>query len=168
MTKSFNMKKILLNLLCIITLMLPAFTTTAQCPPPPPGEGQAPTQAQREQWMMEMRQKKHDFLIKELDLAPSQQEPFFKAYDAMEDKIMALGEQTRRTEKEVKQMEDPTDADYDRAIEELYELKGREYLAEKAGREEFSKILTKRQMFRLKGAERKFFRTLMRHHHKPR
>lgn len=160
------MKRFFINLTCIIALMFSAIGANAQYPPPP-GKGQMPDQASRENWMKEMRQKKHDFLIKELDLAPSQQESFFRIYDAMEDKIINLGEQTRNTEMEVRKMSDPTDADYDRAIEELYELKGREYLAEKAACEELSKILTKRQMFKLKGAERKFFRTLMKHHQHP-
>lgn len=156
------MKRLVINLILALTFLTPMVGINAQCPPPPEKETRG-NHAAREQWMKEMRQKKHDFLIRELDLAPSQQEPFFKAYDALEDKIIALGEQARNTEREVKKMENPTDADYDRAIEELYELKGREYLAEKAAQEQFSKILTKRQMFKLKGAERKFFRTLMKH-----
>ena len=41
--------------------------------------------AKREQWFKEIRTKKHEFLIRELELTPEQQEPFFAIYDKMDD-----------------------------------------------------------------------------------
>ncbi|MDE5608338.1 MAG: hypothetical protein K2I64_05340 [Muribaculaceae bacterium] len=152
-------KRISLLLVFISALAAQSLMAQPQCPPGAPRDP-----AKREQWFKEMRNNKHEFLIRELDLAPAQQAEFFAVYDRMEDSLMKLGEATRKAEMSVKETPDPTDKDYDDATNELFELKGREYRIEKDAQAEFSKILTKRQLFRLKGAERKFVRALMKHH----
>ncbi len=150
-----------LSLLFALLLALTVQSVSAQ-PPCPPGGGHDP--AKREQWFKEMRNNKHEFLIRELDLAPSQQAEFFAVYDRMEDALMTIGEAARKAEMAVANNPDPTDKEYDEAINQLFELKGSEYKIEKEAQAEFSKILTKRQLFKLKGAERKFVRALMKHH----
>lgn len=152
------MKRFLTALSLILILAAPAISAHGHCQP----DDHDP--AKRQQWFEDMRRNKHEFLIRELDLTQAQQEPFFQVYDAMEDELIRIGEETRKAEKEVRDNENPTDADYDRAINELFELKGREYLVEKGAKEKLAKILTKRQLFKLKGAERKFFRALMKNH----
>lgn len=154
------MKRLTLIFAILVAFSVQTIVAQPQCPPP----GGPHDPEKREQWFKEMRQKKHEFLIKELDLAPSQQEQFFAVYDRMETELMKLGEATRQTEMEVAKKSDPTEADYDRATNELFELKGREYQIEKEAKEKLSKILTKRQLFKLKGAERKFVRALMKNH----
>lgn len=154
------MKRLSLLFALLISLAVQSLSAQPQCQP----TGAPHDPAKRDNWFKEMRNNKHEFLIRELDLAPSQQADFFAIYDRMEDEIVSIGDATRKAEMAVANNPNPTDADYDKATDELFELKGREYLIEKEARAQFAKILTKRQLFKLKGAERKFFRALMKHH----
>lgn len=133
------------------------------CPFLAMAQGSNVDKATRDRWFKEIRDKKHDFFTKELDLSREQQEPFFKAYDAMEDELFRIADQVRRLERRVAHQSNPADDDYEEAIDALFEQKGKEYLVEKQAREQFSRILSKKQLFKLKAAERKFTRALMNH-----
>lgn len=154
------MKRLTLILLFLIALATEAVTAQPPCPPGAPHDP-----AKREQWFKEMRANKHEFLIRELDLAPAQQAEFFAIYDPMEDALVSLADTARKAEMSVAENPNPTDAELDRATNMLFELKGREYKIEKEAQAKLAKILTKRQLFKLKGAERKFVRALMKHGH---
>lgn len=121
----------------------------------------------RAKWFKEVSEKKHKFLAKELDLKKDQEKPFFDLYDSMEDEIRQVQNNTRKMEKRVNEAgDDATDLDYEKASDALYEAKQKESAIELKYKEEFKKILTPKQLFKLKGAERKFTRDLMEHHQK--
>lgn len=120
--------------------------------------------AKREQWFREIRQKKHEYLVKELKLTAEQQEPFFTAYDRMEDELRAINDQTRQLERSVIKNGNAGDKEYDAAIDAIYSQRYREGLVENEYKEKFGKILTKTQMIQLKKAEFKFTRALMKQH----
>jgi len=143
----------------LITLLM-IFATTAET------VGQK-KRDNRQQWVKEMQQFKHDFLVQELDLTKDQQAKFFPLYDAMDREMMQIFNQTRQMEKSVEEKGDKaTDLENEKAAEALFEIKSREGAIDKAYYSKFKTVLTKRQLFKLKGAERKFRRSMVKEHHK--
>lgn len=121
----------------------------------------------RSKWFKEVREKKHQFLIKELELKKEQQKQFFEIYDSMDDELRQVQRDTRKMEKRVQEAgDDASDLDYEKATDALYEAKQKEGAIELKYKEEFKKVLTPKQLFKLKGAERKFTKDLMEHHQK--
>lgn len=120
--------------------------------------------SERSKWFKEIREYKHNFFSKELALSAEQQEQFFPLYDTMEDEITKLNNETRELEQKIRDTENPTDLEYETATTAMLELKNKEYEIEKSSYEKFSRILSKKQLFKLKGAERQFTRGLMKHH----
>lgn len=126
---------------------------------------QRPDNDEREKWFKEMRDYKHSFLAKELDLSRDQQRKFFPLYDDMEDETFRLMNETRQLEEKVtRDGDNVSDIEYEKAAEALFEQKSKEGEIEKAYMKKFQPILTKKQLFMLKGTERKFTRDIMKHH----
>lgn len=151
------MKKISIILL-IVSLFAQLSTIDAQ---------RKQSKEERQQWFKEMREYKHNFLIKELELDEKQQDTFFKIYDAMEDETFELHHGTRKLQRElIKKENDATDVEYEKAAEALFELKYKEAQIELKYFEQFKNILTKKQLFLLKKAEDKYTRHLMKQHDK--
>lgn len=151
------MKKfILLSLVFIASLLAPAINA----------QPQAPQSAEREQWMSEMRQYKRNYFTKELDLSRDQQNKFFPLYEEMENQTFKINEEARLMEKRVSEMPDPTDLEYEKATDAIYETKMKEAELEKEYLQKFKTILNKKQMFRLKAVERQFSRDMMRQHNR--
>ena len=69
-------------------------------------------------------------------------------------------------EKRVSEMPDPTDLEYEKATDAIYETKMKEAELEKEYLQKFKTILNKKQMFRLKAVERQFSRDMMRQHNR--
>lgn len=118
----------------------------------------------RQEFYKELRDYKHRFMARELELSREQQQKFFSLYDQMEDETNKLNSETREMERRV--LDEPdgvTDIEYDNAINSLFDLKIREGEIEKDYMEKFRDILTRRQLFMLKSAERNFSRDLMMH-----
>ena len=119
----------------------------------------------RKEWFREFRQYKHEFMIKELNLSKEQQEKFFPLYDEMDKSIHQLNRQTRALEKKIDTSKEPVnDLEYEKAAEALYELKGKEAATEMEYFTKFKTVLTPKQMYELKKAERKFTQELMMQH----
>lgn len=145
------------NILLTVTLLLSGLTVAAQPKNIPDSE--------RQKWFKEIREYKHSFLAKELDLSREQQRKFFLLYDEMEDQTNRLNHETRQLEEKVANSEtDATDIEYEKATEVLFDQKCKEGEIEKAYLIKFQSILSKKQLFQLKGAERKFTRDIMKHH----
>ncbi len=120
-----------------------------------------------DQWVNDMREFKHDFLARELDLSREQQAEFFKVYDAMQKELGTINRETRSMCKRLKDVpqEEITDLEYDMAIDALYNLKAKEAEIELRYLPELKEVLSKQQLFELKNAERKFTMRMMRRHH---
>lgn len=123
-----------------------------------------PDESDRQKWMTEMRNFKHDFLAKDLDLSKEQQQDFFAAYDEMEDRINRLNAETRELEQSVLSDDNASDVELDAAARAVYQLKNEESKIELEYFDQFKKILQPKQLIRLKNAERKFTQQLMIHH----
>lgn len=114
------------------------------------------------EWLRKMREYKHDYLIGELDLAPKQQAEFFRLYDAKQEEIFKAEHSVRRMEKNIYQKGDKaTDAELDKCIDARVELNTKLAGIEAKYHKAFKKVLTKRQLFKLPVAERRFQRSLM-------
>lgn len=118
-------------------------------------------------WLNEVREFKHSFLARELDLSREQQQKFFPIYDSMEDELGKVNADIRAISRRISSLEpsEVTDTDYDMAIQAIYEAKGKEAEIEQRYLPEFKEVLTKQQLFKLKGAEQRFNMGMMRRHH---
>ena len=120
----------------------------------------------RAQWMTEMRQYKRSYLAKELDLSREQQNKFCPLYEEMEDQVAKVNDEARVMEKRVADIPNATDLEYEKATEAMYDAAVRSTQIEREYMEKFQQILTGKQLFRLKAAERQFNREMMKQHHR--
>lgn len=121
----------------------------------------------REKWMSEMRQYKHDFIVKQLKLTDEQKARFIQVYQRMEIETDELNHQTRSLMRSVeKKGSEATDLEMEKAAEASFELKSKEGAIEMRYYKELKSILSPRQMLELRKAERKFTRELMKHQQK--
>lgn len=123
-------------------------------------------QGDREQWMTEMRQYKRLYLTKELQLTREQQTKFFPLYEEMEDAEAKIDDESRAMEKRVSDLPTATDLEYEKATEAIYDSAIKSAQLEREYMDKFKDILTRKQLFRLKGVERQFNREMMRQHHR--
>lgn len=118
----------------------------------------------RERWDREMKQYKHEFMTKALDLSGEQQTRFLALYDAMENEKRAVFNDYKRQRAEIdKRGNAVTDAEYEKAAENSFQLKLREGAIEMKYFKEFKTVLNKRQLYKLKGVEKDFFDNLRKH-----
>lgn len=122
------------------------------------------TAEDRQKFLVEMRQYKHDFLVKELDLTRDQQNAFFPIYDKMDDELTQVAEETRDLEDKVAADDKATDTELESAARTLFEQKSKEGEIEKTYFDKFKGILSPRQLLKIKSAERKFTQQLVRQH----
>lgn len=122
------------------------------------------SEEQREKYVTEIRQYKHQYLTKELDLTKEQQREFFLVYDEMEDKLMKLNSETRELERKTIDNPSATDTEINAATQAIFQQRLKEGEIENSYFEKFSKILNNKQLLRLKNTERKFTQGLMKHH----
>lgn len=120
----------------------------------------------REEWFRQMRQFRHDYLVKELDLTEQQQTKFFPVYDAMVTERRDARRKVRHAEKELKKKGNAaTEAEYQQVAKMQYELKGIENDIEMKYYPQFKSILTTKQLYNLKGAEEKFSKQVRDYYH---
>lgn len=143
----------------ILSMILCSMTAIAQ--------KQMPSKEDRIRWMKEMRQYKAEYIAKDLNLTDEQKQKFVPLYEKLDAETSHLGFETRQLEYSVMHKGDKaSDLEYEKAAEALFELKSKESAIELKYFDDFKSILTKQQLFKLKGAERKFTQELMKHHRK--
>ena len=69
-------------------------------------------------------------------------------------------------ENKVRESSDPSDLEYEKATDAIFELKMKEGEIEKSYLEKFRGVLNNKQLFNLKNAERNFNRDLMKQHNR--
>lgn len=116
----------------------------------------------RKEWMAKMREVKHDFMAKELQLTDAQKAQFFEVYDKCEDARHEVEREAREKEKAIEKKGDAaTDAELDAIINDQFTMEERLGKVDRQYLPQFRKVLTRRQLAKLKHAERKFMRKLM-------
>lgn len=134
-----------------------------------PAQAQEKQRIDRKEWFEELRRYKHDFLSEQLKLTKEQQEKFFPMYDEMENSIEKVNREARGMEHKImKAKGNVSDLEYEKAAEAMYEAKGKEAAIERQYFTKFKTVLTPRQLFGLKCAERMFMHKLMKEHSKAR
>ncbi len=121
----------------------------------------ATAQNGRTKFATDMYQAKHEMIIEELGLTPTQQKQFMPLYEQMEREIYQVNRNARALANEVEKKKNPTDRDYEAAASALSNTRIQEGDIEAKYFEKFSKILTKKQLFQLKLAEGKFTREML-------
>lgn len=126
----------------------------------------AQTAAERQQWLRETTEARHNYLTSELHLSAVQQARFFPLYDGMDSEIRALYDNLRRQCEAVEAKGDrATDAERLAVVDAQFEAHSREGEIEARYLPRFKEVLTPAQLFKLKKVERDFNRRMMREHH---
>lgn len=116
----------------------------------------------KKEWMAKMKEAKHEFIARELQLSDTQKQEFLPLYDRLQAERMTIERQARDQEKALeKKGEAATDEDYDAVIASQFSIEEKLSQADQKYLPKFKKILNRRQLYRLKRAERKFNRKLM-------
>lgn len=122
------------------------------------------------QYRDDIREYKHNFFRKRLDLSREQAASFFDVYDNMDDAVTALNDEARAVETKI--YDAPagsiTDIEYEMATRTLLEVKSKEAAIEQEYYEKLNDILSKKQLFELRKVERDFNMQLLRYHHNKR
>ena len=121
----------------------------------------ATAQNGRTKFATDMYQAKHEMIIEELGLTPTQQKQFMPLYEQMEREIYQVNRNARALASEVEKKKNPSDRDYEVAASALSNTRMHEGEIEAKYFEKFSKILTKKQLFQLKQTEVKFTREML-------
>ena len=106
--------------------------------------------------------RRNAFITAEVGLTPEEAERFIPLCDELRRKKFELGKACRKLTKELLQKENPSDADYNRAIDECLDADIREAELEKEYFEKFREILSPEKIFKYRNAEAKFVRNFMR------
>ncbi|MBD5224974.1 MAG: hypothetical protein HDS68_03270 [Bacteroidales bacterium] len=118
----------------------------------------------RDQWMNEIKQYRRTFFTKELNLTREQQNKFFPIYEEMEERAEQAEEEARVMERRIAEAPDATDLEYEKATEALYDAKLTQAEIEKSYMDKFRSVLSAKQLFELKSAERQFQREMLKQH----
>ena len=110
----------------------------------------------REEMRKELREFKIKFMAQEMDLNDEQKQQFAEVYGKMSDERIQLFEQTRALERKLKKETSPSEEDYAKVSKAITEAKEKDAEIEKRYDAQFSKFLTSKQIFKMKGAEEKF------------
>lgn len=115
-------------------------------------------------WMNEVRNFKHSFLIKETEMTETQSKEFIPLYIEMENKIYQVNSDARKIEQETsRSQKEISDDEYLATATALSQVKTKEAEIEDHYFTLFSKILSKKQLFLLKRAEKRFALKMLNH-----
>lgn len=113
-------------------------------------------------WSKEMLDYKHDFIAEQTQLTQAQRDKFMPLYEAMEREIYSVNKETGEQARKVSTANHTvTDQEYTNAARAMSAVKAKEGQIESKYFDKFSKILSPKQMFLLKQAERKFTRQMI-------
>ena len=112
-----------------------------------------------------MRRYKSEYIADKLKLDDKQKAEFTPVYEQMDAEIGRLNHEMRQLERNIrKNGEKVTDTEYEKAAEAQFEIRTKEAAIERSYFPKFKQILTPRQLYELKNAERDFNRNLMDKH----
>lgn len=129
-----------------------------------PAGAQKLSDEKRRQAFTEMRNYKHRMFTKELELQKDQEQEFFDIYDRMDDELMQMGIEMREMERKTLADEKASETELNTVSRALFEQKKKEAETELKYYDELAKVLTPRQLLKLKSTERKIAMTLAKYH----
>ncbi len=119
-------------------------------------------QNERRKWHEDFKIKKQEFLIKKLDLTPSQAEAFFPVYDELQKKKMEIQRKVRTQFKKI--MDNPkehTDKDYFEMASAMANAKVKEAELEAEYLKKFQPLIPAKALMNLQFAELEFNKSMM-------
>lgn len=111
----------------------------------------------------ELRNYKHTFYKKALDLSRDQETQFFKVLDQMDEELFKIGEETRALERKTINDANASETEMESTARTIFEQKKKEGETELRYFDEFKNILSKRQLVMLKDVERRFNMEIIKH-----
>ena len=109
---------------------------------------------QKHQEILEM---KLEYLASEIELKPEQKKQFNELYSKMETERWAVLKKLKKAEKSINDNQTASEADYDKATKEINAAKAEMANIAAQYNKKFSTFLSKKQMFKLAEAEKKFY-----------
>lgn len=111
--------------------------------------------------MKELQDFKIKYLIQEAEITKEQQPEFIKLYTEMSNAKLSLIKAAHDRHKVLKDKESPTDEEYNSVSEEMAGARSAEGAVDMKYYREFKKLLSPKQLYKLKDAEMKFNRKMM-------
>lgn len=142
----------------LLLLVIAAISSAAIC-----AQGRQNGNGQRARWMREMKQTKIEYMSKELSITNEQKKKFTEIYNSMQSELDKLRNETDAMRNSVRDKENATDLEYEKAAEAMFEFKVKEGNIEKKYFDKFKTVLTPKQLFMFKRAEMKWMKELMKH-----
>ena len=105
--------------------------------------------------------RRNAFITAEVGLTPEEAAQFIPLCNELRQKKFEVGRQCRKLSKEIRHKENPTDADYNKVIDECLDVEIKEAQLEKEYFERFKKILSPEKVYKYRNAEYKFVRNFM-------
>ncbi len=110
----------------------------------------------REEMHKELREFKMKYLAQEIDLQEKQQKQFFEIYDEYASELHGLMHSRRKMEKKIHDEKNCSEEDYKAVCKAITDSKEKEAALEKKYDAQFAKVLSAKQIVKLKEAEAKF------------
>jgi len=151
------MKKHFIHIIVILLALMP-FIAEAK------NKSRSANDEERQRWISELRNYKHEYLAKELSLSQAEQDKFFPIYDEMDDELTRISSETRDLEQKALADGNATETELNAAAFAIFQQKKREGDVEAQYYEKFKEVLSAQKLIRLKNAERKFTQQLLRRH----
>lgn len=111
--------------------------------------------------MRELQEFKIKYLIQEAQITKEQQPEFVRIYTELNNAKMSLFKTYHDNQKSLKAKASPTDEDYNKVSEEMAGSKSAEGALDMKCYQQLKKLLTPHQLYKLKEAEMKFNRKMM-------
>lgn len=137
------MKKYILLCLLILSFAVPTFAQKNQ-------------QGNKEERKKEMMEFKLKFIAEEIGLQEDQKKQFNEVYTQMENERRAAFKKMKEADKKIKNNPKASEADYDKANQEINLARQQMSAIEANYDKKFEKFLSKKQLFKMKEAENKF------------
>lgn len=139
------------HILLLFVAVLLAFPVAAQ------QKGQKRNKAEMRR---EFREFKIKYIAQEIEVSPAQIKEFTELYSQMEEERHKVFSATRKLERSVKANKNATEKDYQALSEAMTEAKAKDAAISKRYDEEFSRLLTAKQVYKMKDAEESFRRKM--------
>ena len=121
-----------LRVLAAVLISMASLSVFAQAP--------GPKDIDRDRFLSEIRNYKHEVLVKSLELTKEQQREFFPIYDELDNRLQEINTETRELEKRVAVDQTATDTEIEAAASMVYSQKQREGNLEKAAELSYGKL----------------------------
>ncbi len=105
--------------------------------------------------------RRNAYITAEVDLTPEEAAQFIPLCEELRKKKFELGRESRKITKEIRHLENPTDADYTRVIDVDLDVEIKKAQLEKEYYEKFKQILSPDKIYKFRKAEYKFVRDYM-------